>query len=55
MMIREWRDSSDATYLSSTAITDKHKLEGGNLLCGSVGHCCGCVKNAVRFLSDAVM
>lgn len=39
-MIREQRASSDKTYLSSTSITDKHKLEGGNLLCGSVGHGC---------------
>lgn len=27
-------------YLSRTTITDKHKLEGRYLLCGSVGHCC---------------
>lgn len=42
------RESRGRTYLSGTTITDKHKLEGRDLLCGSVGHGCWCEEDAVR-------
>ena len=39
VMIRGMGDIAiEGTYLSGASITDKHKLEGGNLLCGSFGH-----------------
>lgn len=36
--------AQEGTHLSGTAITDKHKLEGGHVACcGSFGHDCGFV------------
>jgi hypothetical protein len=42
---RRAASQDDASYLSSTTVTDKHELEGWDcVLCGSLGHvgdCCG--------------
>jgi hypothetical protein len=36
--------AQESTHLSSTTVTNKHELEGGNVAgCGSFGHDCGFV------------
>lgn len=39
---RSARSAEDrSAHLASTTVTNKHELEGGSLLCASLGHGCG--------------